>query len=112
MVLEGGQDLVADPFIERHPASARRSPIDHARTEDRVCFSGHKGREQLRQFLRRVLPVAMNERHDIEPIVDGVAISEFLVPAVTLVLRRAQNGDFKGGLLALESYAISERRVL
>ena len=44
-VLETGQDLVADPFVEWHSASASGPLIDHSRAEDRVCFTGEKRSE-------------------------------------------------------------------
>ena len=94
-VLETGQHLVADPFVERHAASARGPFVDHARAEDRVRFTGEKRREQRRQFFRRVLTVAVDERDDVEAVIDRVAVAELLIPAVALVLRGAENGDLE-----------------
>ena len=60
--------------IIREPKTASASPAS-------------KRREQSGQFFRRVLAVAVDERDDVEAVIDGVAIAEFLVAAVTLVFR-------------------------
>ena len=44
-ILERGQDLVADPFVSRHAARARRLFVNHARTENGIGFLGQKRRE-------------------------------------------------------------------
>ena len=69
--------------------------VDHPRAEDRVGFTGEERREQSRQLFRRVLAVTMDERDDVEAVIDRVAVAELLVPAVTLVLRGAQDGDLE-----------------
>ena len=40
-----GQDLVADPFVERHSARASGPFVDHPRAKDRVGFTGEERRE-------------------------------------------------------------------
>ena len=37
----------------------------------------------------------MNERHHVESVVDGVAVSQLLIAAISLVFRRAKNGDLE-----------------
>src|SRR5476649_861494 len=54
----------------------------------------------------------MHERDDVEAIVDRVAVSELLVAAVTLVLRRAQNRDLEGGVSLLITQPIDESVVV
>ena len=44
----------------------------------------------------------MNERHDIETVINRIAVAEFLVPSITLILRCAQNGDGESRRLLLE----------
>src|SRR6185295_15345824 len=36
LILESSEQLIANPFIHRHPAVSRRLFIDHSRPEDRV----------------------------------------------------------------------------
>ena len=111
-ILEGGKDLVADPLVERHPAAARRFLIDHARAENGIGFLCNERRDQLRQFFRSVLAVAVNEGNDVEPVIDRVAVPEFLVSAVALVHRRPQNGDLKSGISLLITEPVPEGVVL
>jgi hypothetical protein len=47
------------------------------------------------------LSIAVDERNDIETIVDGIAITELLVTAVALIFRCAQDGDFEFGIALL-----------
>ena len=107
-VLEPGQDLVADPFVGRHSAAARRPFVDHARAEHRIRFVARERREQLRQFLRRILSVAMHKRDDVETVVDCVAVAEFLIAALTLVSLSAQDSDLEGGVSLLITQTIDE----
>ena len=107
-VLESGQDLVADPFVVRHPARSRRFLVDHARTEDGIGFVPNQRSKQLRQFFRRILAVAVQEGDDIESVIDGVAITELLVTAVTLVLRRPEHGDLERRTLMLKAQPFDE----
>ena len=107
-VLKSGQDLVADPFVVRHPARSRRFLVDHARTEDGIGFVPNQRSKQLRQFFRRILAVAVQEGDDIESVIDGVAITELLVTAVTLVLRRPEHGDLERRTLMLKAQPFDE----
>ena len=47
----------------------------------------------------------MDERDDIKAVIDGVAVAEFLVPAVTLIFRRAKDGDFESRMCLLITQA-------
>ena len=79
----------APPFsIIREPNTAPASPRD-------------KRGEQVRQFLRRILAVAMDQGDEVEAVVDSVPVAELLVAAVALVDRGAQDGDLEAldGLL-------------
>ena len=50
----------------------------------------------------------MDERDDVEAVIDGVAVAEFLVAAVALVFRGAKNGDFESGMRLLVAQAIQK----
>ena len=54
----------------------------------------------------------MNERDDVEAVIDRVAVSELLIAAVTLVLRGAQNGNLEGRVSLLIAQSVDERVVL
>ena len=41
-VLERRQDLVADPFVDRHSALSRRPLVDHARAENRIGLAARQ----------------------------------------------------------------------
>ncbi len=88
-VLKRGQDLIADPFVKRHPTAPRGALVDHARAKNRVRFGAQKRPKQLGQFFRGVLTIAMDQRDNVETIIDRIAITELLIAAITLVLRRA-----------------------
>ncbi len=106
-VLEGGEHLVAHPFVERHAAVERVLLVDHARTEDGVGVLFDERLEEDGQLFRRVLAVAVDEGDDVEALLDGVAVAELLVAAVALVHRIAQDGDLEiaEAVLALEAGA-------
>ena len=110
-VLEIGQDLVADPFVERHAAGAGGAFVDHARTEDGFGFAVDQRPEEGGKFFRRVLAIAMDERDDVEAVIDGVAVAELLVAAVALVLRGAQDGDLKSRMFLLVTQPVEESPV-
>ena len=50
----------------------------------------------------------MDECDDVEAVIDGVAIAEFLVPAVALVFRGAKNGDLERRMRLLVAQAIEK----
>src|SRR5450631_414514 len=50
----------------------------------------------------------MDQRHDVESVVDRVAKSQFLVSAVSLVLRRPQDRDLERGISLLKPQAVAE----
>ena len=100
-VLKLREHLIADPFVERHPAFERVGFVDHPRAKHGVRFLSQKWFYQLRQLLRRVLPVAVDERHDVESVIDRVAVAEFLIAAVALIFRVAQHHDLERPALPL-----------
>src|SRR5712692_934451 len=112
VILKCGENLIADPFVKRHSAPASGALVDHARTENGVRLAAHEWVEQLRQLFRRVLTIAMNQRDNIETMIDGVAIAKFLVATVTLIFRRTQNRDFEFGITLLVTHAFRKRIVL
>src|SRR6478672_6856451 len=50
----------------------------------------------------------MDECDDVKAVIDGVAIAEFLVPAVTLVFRGTKNGDLERRMGLLVAQAIEK----
>ena len=50
------------------------------------AFAGHDGMIQMRQNLRRVLPVAVQQHHDVEALLDEVAVAGLLIAAVAEIL--------------------------
>src|SRR6478672_3776289 len=50
----------------------------------------------------------MDECDDVKAVIDGVAIAEFLVPAVALVFRGAKNGDLERRMRLLVAQAIEK----
>src|SRR4051812_33319630 len=54
----------------------------------------------------------MNERNDIETVINGVAVTEFLITPVTLIFRCPQNRYAKIGLGVLVAQAVQESVVL
>ena len=86
-IFEDGKNSVADVFIQRHAALERAAVgLHHARAEDRIGLAASRSGVQMRQNLRRVLPVAMQQHHDVEALFDEIAISGLLVSAVAEVL--------------------------
>jgi hypothetical protein len=54
----------------------------------------------------------VNERDDVEALLDGIAIAELLVPAIPLILRIAQDGDAIALAPALVLQTSGERLIL
>ena len=50
----------------------------------------------------------MDERDDIEAVIDRVAVAELLVAAVALVFRGAKNGDLERRMRLLVAQAIQK----
>ena len=74
--------------IMREPNTASASPA-------------MSGARRLGQALRRVLAVAVDQRDEIKPVLDGVAVAEFLVAAVTLVFGVAQDGNLEAAVVVM-----------
>ncbi len=66
--------------------------MQHARPEHRIGRSIEQRRDQRRDALRRVLPIAVQQHHRIEVVADGVLIPELLVPTIALVLTVVEDG--------------------
>jgi hypothetical protein len=85
-IFESGKDAVPGELVERHTAPAGGS-LDHgARTEDGIGLLVQERGEDLRQRLGRVLAIAMEHHHDVEPVLDGQVVPRFLVAAVAEVV--------------------------
>src|SRR5476651_82457 len=50
----------------------------------------------------------MHERHDIEAVVDGVAVTKFLVPAVALIFRCTEDRNLESRISLLVAEAVNE----
>ena len=92
-VLEAGQDLVADVLVERHPAAARAAGGEHPRPEHDVRPAVEQRGDHLRQHLRRVLAVAVEEHGDVAAVLGQPAVAELLVAAVAEVPALAHDLD-------------------
>ena len=92
-ILQRGQRLVADKLVERHAAGARPTRIEHPRSEHRVGRVVFDRRDELRKTLGGVLPIPVEQHHDVELVGDRPAIAQLLIPAVAEVLGRAQDGQ-------------------
>ena len=92
-VLVTREHLVADPFIHRHPARERVLLFDHPRAKHRIRLTFNQRLDQRGQLLRRILAVAVDERHDVKSVVDRVTVAELLIPAIALIHRVSQRHD-------------------
>ena len=84
-VLEPGQDPVAGEFVQGHAATQGGGAFDHPRSEHGVGFAVAQRSDEIGQTLGRVLSIAMQQRHEIEPAFDGEVVADLLVPPVPLV---------------------------
>ena len=100
-ILKLRQHLIPDPFVKRHPTFERIGFVDHPRPENSVGFIRQKWTHQFGQLLRGVLSVSVNQRDNVESVVDRVAVAEFLIAAVSLVLRIAEHHHFERSTLNL-----------
>ena len=66
----------------------------------------------MRQDLRCVLSVAMQQHHDIESFVDEIPVTRLLISAVTQVVRMMQDVQFGEIARALQSRRQFEGRIL
>src|SRR3954447_4745983 len=84
-ILNCRENPVSDELVERHAAPPCISFFDHPRPDDGVRLSGGKRLDELRQALRRVLPIAVNQRDEIESLLNAVMKTNLLIATVTLV---------------------------
>ena len=92
-ILEPRQDLVAHVLVLGHAALQRRALGHHAAAKDRVGRRGLKRGHHVRQLLRRILPVAVQQHHHVHAVVDGHAVTRLLVAAIAQVSGLAHHGD-------------------
>jgi len=100
-VLERGEDPVADELVERHPALERAEAGHHPAAEHCVGGSLEQGLEETGELLGRVLPIAVDHRHHVEALGDGVGVADLLVSPVTLVVGVAKDGEGQLGVRLL-----------
>ena len=104
-ILEHGQDAIADVFIRRHPAFNRTAVgAHHARSEHRAGLTLHNRVIQMRKNFRRILPVAMQQDHNIEALIDEILVAGLLIPAVSQVLPMLQDVEFGKGIQRFQSH--------
>ena len=86
-VLGDGEDAVARELVERHAAFERAEPrvIMRLPKTASACPSA-SGRDEPGQLLRRVLPVSVHHRNEIEAIADSERVADLLVASVPLVV--------------------------
>src|SRR5688572_27019930 len=87
------QNAVPDIFVERHPALERISAHEHARSQHHIRVPLRERLQQLGKHFRRVLAIAVDQRHEIESTLDGIVIAKLLIAAVTLVYGIRQDGQ-------------------
>ena len=99
-VLRPGEDPVAGEFVEGH-AALERAPFRQEAAAIHGVRAGGAGvfRQQVRQKLRRVLPVAVQQHDDVEALGECVVVAEALVAAVALVVRGLENFQRRAGPL-------------
>ena len=103
-VLEAGEDPVPDVLVERHAAFASGSFDHDAGAEHCIGLTREQRGEDVGQRLGRVLAVAVEHHHEIEPVLDGDLVAGLLVAAVPQVLRLSDERDGQvGHLLVAET---------
>ncbi len=96
LVLEAAQDLVPDELVERHAAAEGASLGHHPGAEHGVGLAVAERAYEIGEALRRVLPVAVDERDVVEALLDRVVEPELLVAAVALVHRVEEDVEREG----------------
>jgi hypothetical protein len=94
VILEEGEDAVADEFVERHSAFAGGAGDEHAGAHDHIGGAIFEGGEEVLHDFGGVLAVAVEEDDDVEVAVHGVLVAAGLVAAVHEVDGIANNGEF------------------
>ena len=87
--------------------------LEHPRPEHRVGLAVAQRPHQIGQALRRVLPVAVHQRDEVEAVLDGEVVADLLVAAVALVDRVEEHVQReRQRACALRVAALLERAVL
>ena len=97
-VLERGQDAVADVLVPRHATAQSRTAFEHAGAEDRVGHARAKWLDDVLDALRGILPVAVEQHHDVEAVLDRPRVAGLLVAAVAEVRLVADDGERQRGV--------------
>jgi len=66
-VLHPGEDPIADELVPGHAAAPRRPRLEHPGAEHDVALVPLERADEVLEPLRRVLPVAVQQHHDVEP---------------------------------------------
>ncbi len=90
-VLNGGEDPVSDPLVERHPALQGLARLHHPAAEHCVGLAGGQRLQKVGQALRSVLAVPVDHGDQIELVRDRVGVPRLLVAAVPLIDRVAKH---------------------
>ena len=85
-VLEGRQDAVADVLVQRHAALEGPAADHHPRAEHRVGAAVEDRGDDVLDDLGGVLPVAVEQDHDVEAVAHRPGVAGLLVAAVAEVL--------------------------
>jgi len=96
-VLEPGEDAVAHVLVARHAAAQGLTGAQHPRPEHGVALVALEGADQVGEALGRILPVTVEQDHDVEAVLDGHAVARLLVAPVAQVLRVAHDGERQVG---------------
>src|SRR6185436_7008456 len=91
-VLNPSKNLVAGKLVKRHPSGERIATGRHARTKNHVGLISLERLEQLSEHFGRVLAVCVQHNDDVQPSLDRVLVTGFLIAAVSEVLSIAVDG--------------------
>ena len=87
-----GRELIGNSLVERHSTQQHLPSVDHARAEDQIRPIFQDRQDHFLDHLRRILPVTAQKDQRIEVVLDRIIEADFLIPAVSLVVRIAQHG--------------------
>ena len=82
-IFERRQDSIPGILVKRH-ASFQRPAIcsHHAASENRIRFAGNDRMIKMRQDLRGVLAISVEQHHGVETFIDEIPVAGFLISAV------------------------------